>query len=152
MVLSKISGKSSPLVTKLRHSSCSGGSSGRVRGIRNSGIPPLPPPPSPLIRPDPFLRLKFLHRQNRVLLFNWLIFLMKRALHFATKLNSRDIQKCNCFGYPPMSCSPLLAKQSFPSNRRPATGDRRSQIEKHVVVSVRNNLPQKSSTVVSDPQ
>ena len=24
---------------------------------------------------------------------------MKRALHFATKLNSRDIQKCNSFGF-----------------------------------------------------
>ena len=25
---------------------------------------------------------------------------MKRALHFATKLNSRDIKKCNCFWVP----------------------------------------------------
>ena len=25
---------------------------------------------------------------------------MKPALHFATKLNSRDIQKCNCFQVP----------------------------------------------------
>ena len=31
-------------------------------------------------------------------IFNWLTFLVKRALHFATKLNSRDIKKCNCFG------------------------------------------------------
>ena len=34
-----------------------------------------------------------------------LIFLMKHSLHFATKLNSRDIdEKCNnyCFGYPSM--------------------------------------------------
>ena len=31
-------------------------------------------------------------------------------------------------------------------------GDRRSQIEKHVVVSVRSNLPQKSSTVLSEPK
>ena len=30
----------------------------------------------------------------------WLIFLTKHALHFATKLNSRDIQKCNCFWVP----------------------------------------------------
>ena len=45
------------------------------------------PPP---IRPDACLR------QDRISLFNWLIFfLMKRALHFASKLNSRDIQKCN---------------------------------------------------------
>ena len=47
-------------------------------------------------------------------LFNWLIFsLMKQALHFASKLSSRDIQKRNFidFGYPPM----MLAKsvQSF---------------------------------------
>ena len=48
---------------------------------------------------------------------------MKRALHFATKLNSRDIQKCNCFGYPPMICLPLLAKQYFPRQRRPAFTD-----------------------------
>ena len=25
---------------------------------------------------------------------------MKRVLHFATKLNSRDIKKCNCFWVP----------------------------------------------------
>ena len=52
----------------------------------------LPPP----IRPDACLRLKFLNRQDCVSLFNWLIFsLMKQALHFASKLNSRDIPKCN---------------------------------------------------------
>ena len=51
------------------------------------------PPP---IRPDACLRLTFLHRQDCISLFNWLIFsLMKHALHFASKLNSRDIQKCN---------------------------------------------------------
>ena len=27
-------------------------------------------------------------------------FLMKRALYLATKLNSRDIKKCNCFWVP----------------------------------------------------
>ena len=52
------------------------------------------PLPSP-IKPDVCLRLKFLHRQDCILIFNWLIFLLKRALHFATKLNYRDIQKCN---------------------------------------------------------
>ena len=62
---------------------CSGRSRGRV-------CPPLP------IRPDACLRLKFLHRQDCIWLFNWLIFsLMKHALHFASKLNSTDIQKCN---------------------------------------------------------
>ena len=49
----------------------------------------------PTLRP---LRLKFFHRQDHISLFNsyWLIFLIKCALHFASKLNSRDIQKCNC--------------------------------------------------------
>ena len=51
---------------------------------------PLPPP----IRPDAY---NFLHRQDCVALSNWLIFLKKRAWHFPTKLNARDIQKCNCF-------------------------------------------------------
>ena len=46
---------------------------------------------TPPIRPDACLRLKFLHRQDRISLFNWLIFLMKCALHFATKPHSRDI-------------------------------------------------------------
>ena len=53
---------------------------------------------NPPIRPYACLRLKFLHRQdhhNFISFFNWLIFFMKYALHFATKLNSRDIQKCN---------------------------------------------------------
>ena len=37
---------------------------------------------------------------GRISLFNWLIFSMKHALHFATRLNSRDIQKCNWFWVP----------------------------------------------------
>ena len=50
---------------------------------------------------------------------------MKRALYSATKLNSRDIKKLNVivFGYPPMICSPLLAKQYFLRQRRPAFTD-----------------------------
>ena len=52
------------------------------------------------------LRLKFLHRQDHISLFNWLIFLMKRAWHFST-----------------MICSPLLAKQYFPRQRRPVFTD-----------------------------
>ena len=38
--------------------------------------------------------------------FNWLIFLMKRASHFSTELNSRDIQKCNCFWVPSYDLDP----------------------------------------------
>ena len=61
--------------------SSSGGSRRRVRGF------------GPLLSDLTLcLRLKFLHRKDRISLFNWLIFLIKRALHFATKLNSRDIQ------------------------------------------------------------
>ena len=48
-------------------------------------------------RTDACLRLKFSHRQDRVSLFNWLMYLMKRALHFATRQNSWDIKKCDCF-------------------------------------------------------
>ena len=47
---------------------------------------------------DACLRLKLsLHWQDRISLFNWLFFLTKCALHFATKLNSWDIQKCKLF-------------------------------------------------------
>ena len=60
--------------------------------IQGEGPDPAPPP----IRPDACLRLKFLRQQDRISLLNWLtFFLMKRALHFATKLNSRDITECN---------------------------------------------------------
>ena len=53
--------------------------------------------PDPPIRPDACLRPKFLHPQDFISLFTWLIFfffLMKCALHFATKRNSRGIQIC----------------------------------------------------------
>ena len=64
----------------------SGESMRRVRGSR------------PPIRPDACLRPKFLHPQDFISLFTWLIFfLMKCALHFATKRNSRGIQKCISF-------------------------------------------------------
>ena len=75
---------------------CSDGSRGRVRGVRT--------PLSDLTLTT--LRLKFLHRQDRISLFNWLIFLMKRAWQFST-----------------MICSPLLAKQYFPRQRRPVFTD-----------------------------
>ena len=90
----------------------SGGYWERVRGIR-----------TPPIRSDACLRLKVFRPQDRTSLFKWLAFVKKRALHFATKANSKDIQKCNCFGYPPVICSPLLAKQYFPRQRRPAITD-----------------------------
>ena len=74
---------------------------------------------------------------------------MKRALHFSTKLNSSDIKKCNGFLVP---CYDLFASVFSQSSIFRANGDRRSEIEKHVVVSVRSDLPQKSSTVLSKPK
>ena len=40
---------------------------------------------------------------------------MKRALHFATKLNSRDIQKCNCFWVPSYDLFASARKGVFPA-------------------------------------
>ena len=48
-----------------------------------------------------------------------------------------------------MICSPLLAKQYF--SRQKATGVHRIS-KGYMVVSVRSNLPQKSSTVLSEPK
>ena len=73
---------------------------------------------------------------------------MKHVLHFVTKLNSRDIQKCNCFWVPSYDLFAFARKAVFLEGN----GDRRSQIEKRVAVSVRNNLRQKSSTVLSEPK
>ena len=67
------------------------------------------------IRLDACLRLQFLHRQDRISLFNWLICLMKRALDFATKLNSRDIQKCYCFLVPSYDLFASARKTVFPA-------------------------------------
>ena len=84
----------------------SGGSRGRVGRIRT-------PPLSDLTLTT--LRLKFLHRQDRISLFDWLIFLMKRAWHFSTKLNSRDIKKCNCFWVPSYDLFASARKAVFPA-------------------------------------
>ena len=42
-------------------------------------------------------------------------FLMKRTLHFATKLNSRDIIKCNCFWAPSYDLIASVRKAVFPA-------------------------------------
>ena len=67
------------------------------------------------IIPDSCLRLKFLHRPDCISLFNWLIFLMKRALHFATTVNSGDIKKCNCFWVPFYYLFGSACKAVFPA-------------------------------------
>ena len=72
--------------------------------------------PDPPIRPDACLRLKSLHRQDRISLLNWLIFFLRKcALHFATKLNFRDIQKCNCFCVPSYDLFASARKALFPA-------------------------------------
>ena len=55
---------------------------------------------------------------------------MKHALNFANKLNSRDIFKnvIIVFWYPPMICSPLLAKKYFPAQWHPAWSSLLSQL------------------------
>ena len=46
---------------------------------------------------------------------------MNRLWHFPTKVNARDIQKCNWFWVPSvMICSPPVVKQCFSRQRRPA--------------------------------
>ena len=107
--------------------------------------------PDPHIRPDACLRLKFLHRKDHILIFYWLIFLMKHALHFATNLNSRDIQTCNCLLLPSYALFASFCLYSRWSISR-ANSNRHSQIEKHVAVFVRSNMPQKSPTVPSEPK
>ena len=75
---------------------------------------------------------------------------MKHALNFDTKLNSRDIQKCHwlcVWGIPSYDLFASVWKVVFPAPK--VTG---VQIEKHVVVSVSSNLPEKSSTVLSEPK
>ena len=47
-------------------------------------------------------------------LIGW-FFLMKQELHFATKLNSSDIQKCNCFSVPSYDLFTSARKAVFPA-------------------------------------
>ena len=103
----------SPYLTLSHPDWISGGSSGE------GSWAPDPPPPPPLS--DLTLVWDWNSYIERIVyhfLTDWL-FLMKQELHFATKLNSSDIQKCNCFSVPPMICSPLLAKLYFPRHWRP---------------------------------
>ena len=44
------------------------------------------------------------------------MFLMKRALHFNTTLNSGDIQKFNCFWVPSYDLFACARKVAFPGN------------------------------------
>ena len=56
---------------------------------------------------------------------------MKGALHFVTKVNVRDTQKCSCFW---VASYDLLASSLKAGSR--ANGDRRSQIDKQISSTV----------------
>ena len=115
-------------------------------GSSCSALPP-PPPPSNLT-----LVFDWNSYIDRIVYpsIDWLILLMKRPLHFAMKLNPRDIKTCNCFLITSYDLFISARKAVFPPP--PPHGDRRSQIEKHVDVSVRSDLPRKGSTVLSEPK
>ena len=71
-------------------------------------------PPSPF-RPETCLRLKFLHRQARISLFNWLNFLNETAYRILPLNWIRGIFKnFIVFGYPPVTSPPLLTNQYSP--------------------------------------
>ena len=109
----------------------SGGSRGRVWGARN-------PPPPPPIRPHACLRLKFMHRQDRISFFNWLIFLMKRKLHFVTKLNSKDASFTSRIEVQGKGQGIITCNHVWWEGVCGEWG--------------RSNLPQKSSTILSEPK
>ena len=84
---------------------------------------------------------------------------MKRVLYFATKLNSRDIQKCDCLCAPSYDLFVSARKAVFPAST--ATGFHRlrktwSSLPSQGLVGggvgEKSNLPQKSSTVLSEPK
>ena len=107
--------------------------------------------------PDPLSDLMLVWNWNSYIdriiyhfLTGW-FFLMKHRLHFATKLNPRAIQKCNCFWV--SSWSVCLCSQSSISC---TDCERCSQIEKHVVVSAfsagHKKVQQSSEPTFGPPQ
>ena len=78
-------------------------------------------------------------------LTGWFL-LMKQALHFATKLNSRDIQKCYCFWVPSYDLLASAPKQYFPHQQRLAFTNR----ETHGCLCFLS-WSQKNSTVLPEP-
>ena len=75
-------------------------------------------------------------------------FLMKRALHFSTKLNSMDIQKCNCVWVPSYDLFASARKAVFPAPT--ATGFHRLS---NTWSSLWEEIwHKKSSTVLSEPK
>ena len=96
------------------------------------------------------MRLKFLHRHDHISISTaWLMFLMNRALHFATRLNSRDIQKFNCFWVPSDDLFASARKAVFPEPTPTGVHRLKNTLSSQ---SVKSNLPQKSSTVLYEPK
>ena len=88
------------------------------------------------------MRLKFLHRHDHISISTaWLMFLMNRALHFATRLNSRDIQKFNCFWVPSDDLFASARKAVFPEPTPTGVHRLKNTLSSQ---SVRSNLPQKN--------
>ena len=77
------------------------------------------------------------------------MFLMNRALHFATKLNSTDIQKFNCFWVPSDDLFASARKAVFPEPTPTGVHRLKNTLSSQ---SVKSNLPQKSSTVLYEPK
>ena len=70
--------------------------------------------PAP-IRPTACLRTEILTSKGSYITFQLADFVMKRTLHFATKLNFRDIKKCNCFSVPSYDLFASAHKAVFPA-------------------------------------
>ena len=112
--------------------------------------------PDPPIRP---LRLKFFHRQDHISLFNsyWLIFLSNVHFIFHLNLIPGIFKNVIVLMYTPTICSPPLAKQYFQSQQQVAFTDWETRCRLCSLSDWweglwgRSNLPQKSSTVLSEP-
>ena len=100
----------SPYLTLSHPDWISGGSSGEGSWART--------PPSPPSRLSDLTLVwdwnSYIERIVYHFLTDWL-FLMKQELHFATKLNSSDIQKCNCFSVPSYDLFTSARKAVFPA-------------------------------------
>ena len=63
------------------------------------------------------LRLKFLHRQDRMSLFNWLIFLTETRVVFCRQTKFQGIlKKCKFWGVPSYDLFASARKAVFPDN------------------------------------
>ena len=67
------------------------------------------------IRPDACLRLKFLHRQDRISLFNWLIFFSETRVVFCHETKLQGYSSGNCFRVPSYDMFASASKAVFPA-------------------------------------